>query len=820
MRAQLYPAPSGLLLRVKSSPASKTVTDTNRQTASGWVTIDPLGLPARFIRPYGPDATEAEKLATSFELVLGNEWHRGQSAARIQAQLELRAFYPYTVLWVPIRLPDHDSSDQATVDQGVLTIWPTHLLSRSQPGINRTPRAHQPVPLLPQAAALDIMSAASGLFESMAAYQEPVPTPPADEAADGPSTPAYDDSQPGSPAIDPVPAAAAGEDDDDDLEDLFVSDTPARSPEMFQADQAFEMFGDRTDRRISLPDNAHLIDYGDVVMSSPPALERRESSRNGLNGADGLDEPEPAGVTEDDFNFFDSPVDEVPPAVEDTVAAKPALAETETAPAAPEEPSSAELVEATGLSDVTHANDAVVGDAAGGQAQPVEPTLVIVPAPESQRTEHNEEAIVALQQQETILSPLAPTKPDEPAGSTAQAPAIRVVKSRPIDHDLVPDPFAPLELATSKTTFTYSLPTPAPTPPNLNADLIERISSPKASKQTYDYASQWVLEAPPSELDEEEYTGPPTPMTDLDDVDVSTARATPALQNSAATGLFVFDGVQCVSTEWMALADDHGRLKQLARPWAASWGSTPPINVKSSTEFNAKKRKRPGAATDAKIDLDSLATQVICNRDLRRMLAELPGAEHNDDRLDSFCHSGATLADFVPEASLDTIESTNDAQPEDQPDGLLKQCNIHAGFQGNVIRLSIAALRYWRELDLQPVSGPKNLKAVVVNHGGVPVESLSASVKLLIKTYQVRLHDRLTHVAGADDLQSLGLGEITPDKNRESDLVASTGKQGMLPRSCDCLCVTLIAHHIRCDVPRPPVVGKARVCGRNICHVQ
>lgn len=44
----------------------------------------------------------------------------------------------------------------------------------------------------------------------------------------------------------------------------------------------------------------------------------------------------------------------------------------------------------------------------------------------------------------------------------------------------------------------------------------------------------------------------------------------------------------------------------------------------------------------------------------------------------------------------------------------LSPCNIHTGFQGHVIQLSMASLRYWSELGLQPLSGPKNIKAVIV----------------------------------------------------------------------------------------------------------
>jgi hypothetical protein len=48
----------------------------------------------------------------------------------------------------------------------------------------------------------------------------------------------------------------------------------------------------------------------------------------------------------------------------------------------------------------------------------------------------------------------------------------------------------------------------------------------------------------------------------------------------------------------------------------------------------------------------------------------------------------------------------------------LLTCSVHTGFQGNVIQLSGAALRYWSELGLQPLSGPKDIKAVIVTSHG------------------------------------------------------------------------------------------------------
>lgn len=47
------------------------------------------------------------------------------------------------------------------------------------------------------------------------------------------------------------------------------------------------------------------------------------------------------------------------------------------------------------------------------------------------------------------------------------------------------------------------------------------------------------------------------------------------------------------------------------------------------------------------------------------------------------------------------------------PSVVLPQSQIHVGYNGNVCQLSIASLRYWRQLGLQPVGGPKNVKAIV-----------------------------------------------------------------------------------------------------------
>ena len=130
-------------------------------------------------------------------------------------------------------------------------------------------------------------------------------------------------------------------------------------------------------------------------------------------------------------------------------------------------------------------------------------------------------------------------------------------------------------------------------------------------------------------------------------------------------------------------------------PWQASWGEDSPTDLLESQATLPKKRKAVGPK-DAST-LRAFAKQIIQNRPARQI--SRPSCVQ-ECRVDSgLADEGVILSDLA------TVDDT----PLDLP-----PCNIHTGFQGNVIQLSGASLRYWSELGLQPLSGPKNLKVVFV----------------------------------------------------------------------------------------------------------
>lgn len=747
--------------------------------------MDPLGLPALLIGPYPSTEVEERTLGTSFETSLGRDWQDGQNAIRIQARLDHQPFHPYSVLWVPCSSnSDQSDTTEAAVEkigngQGILTIWPTHLLSRSE-----SPRTRMMKPSLASSEApleshLDLMTTASSLFETMSNYRDPVPeiTPPGDQSFEDP--PVEDDGSAAGTTT-PLPAGIPAQpiEGDDDLEDLFASDTPARSPEPFGSYQPFEMFGDQNDRRSSVPNNAHLIDYGDVVMSSPPATEeRRDSLRPTMVGDGAIDEPDPTLVTEDDFNFFDSPTD--------NLGGKDDGRSQEAQQGQPEPSPSPEL---TGISAVpetrpeAQATDIPVQDDKAS-AEPKDAQSGDVPV------QHPEPSTRSIDPSPgERIDPAAAIAPSSLELNKSTEPRSTVANQTSAKSHFVPSAFEPLNLTTrSGTTFAYSLPSPAPTPQSLNEDLMIRLSSPKATKQAYDYAAAWLFDAPVSEVDDEEYTGPPTPISYLDENDDSTAGPTPMVQSKAGPGELEYEGLPCVTTEWFVMVDDGDRQQQLSRPWMSGWGNdTPPAPKENQTPKSAPKKRKRQSEDDSsldEVDLDVMAAHIVANSELRWSLAL--SSRHDDicsataAVTDELRSGGVTLADFVePDADNEEVEA---AERKQLGPSAFSQCTIHAGFRGNVIRLSIAALRYWRELDLQPLSGSKDIKAVVLHDRADGDVSSRKDFIRLASTYKVSMCRRghACLFVLADQGQSLGLGECNLDSAfGNAGLMNAQGKKG------------------------------------------
>lgn len=768
MRIDLHPTPTGLQVRTRTfSPKDdrhRRLKTTERHTDS---ILEPLGLCAILLSPHATTQSEGETLGASFESVLGPGFKDGQMACRTQAQLDHRFYHPYSVLWVPT--PGATSTGEASSpgatstteaikdDQGVLTIWPTHLITDSRKRRVPATNSNLPTPLNPLEDHLGLMAAASSLFDIASAYKEPEAdnTPSSDRSIEEEEEEATipDPQEANTPNSQSSPAQAPGSDAEDDLENLFASDTPPRTPELFESEKAFEMFGEQSSRRISNGNNANLIDYGDVVMSSPPAEEeRRPSVLQIMGGSEVPEEADAAFVTEDDFNFFDSPPDEVVPEIvaapvehikeaDDQPVTTVEAAENVDAPekSSPAEPTSVQVVSPLDVTEVANETD---------RLDPTSPKEV-QPAVE----------------QATLGDQVIPAPPRSfptPASSTS------ISEHRiPSNRSLVPSAFEPLDLPNPGTTFAYSLPSPAPTPQNLNADLIERLSSPRTTKKVYEYAAAWLLDSPPSEADEDEYTGPPTPISEIDDYDESTATPMPVVPAKVGSGVLEYDGMPCVTTEWFGMIDDLARTQALSRSWVKTWTIRNTDAGPVSTEKNTSKKRKRTSDDDkpgGQLDLTALARQVICNRELRHQLIKRSASilHDTDPQSTDLGTIGTSLVDFAPPSTdEDSLEAVDE---ESSVGGTFTQCDIHLGFRGNVMRMSIASLRYWRELDLQPLGGEKDVKVIALVEDLNDVDIAKQICARLGDTYKVN--------------SSIGsfsfLRVLFADRRRCSDLVGTS----------------------------------------------
>jgi hypothetical protein len=499
-------------------------------------------------------------------------------------------------------------------------------------------------------------------------------------------------------------------DPDDDLEDLFAS-RPG-SPGAFDSEEGqFEMFGEQDIRTGSRHNNnAHMIDYDDVVMSSPPievAPERRTSVREVMGEEEGGDEAGIANVTEDDFNFFDSPAPEEEGTPAEVVAEPVEAAKSST----PQEVDQAGGLDVT--ADITEGEDPPEPSPAAEPEVPVDPPSGSVDLPL-----HSDTPQQAAQAELDTPAPALPIIVAETEAPESTAP----VMSDTARHQkavLVPDTFAPLVLSNSHTTFKYSLPTPAPTPPDMNDDLVARIRNDVNTSKSYDYTLAWRLGSPDSTAEIEEYTGPPTPISELDEFEVPPEKpvTTDQDRNSERTDeQLEYDGVPCVGAALVSFVSRNQWAESELTSWKSSWDSEP-IRAAKDKEVLAsplvptsKKRKRPSEEDWGKVDLESLAKQIIGNRAFRQFSNPTPARSTSRNPPEM-----ATSRDGVPLAEMSTRDPGTDETPGELVVTALAPCTIHIGYHGHVVQMSIAALRYWPELGLQPLSGPKNFKAVVIN---------------------------------------------------------------------------------------------------------
>jgi hypothetical protein len=663
---QLLPDLNGLMLKVRPKKRSNRPTKIRANVQI----IQPLDIPAIAIGPYRPSDREVATLAPSFDTALGPSWKDGQSAHRLDAQLAGCVYWEYTTLWIPKSTslqnprPLLDQVSEWKKDPGILAIWPTHLLEDARDTTRKSTeiRTVRDMPVF--GSSVDVLGIASGLFDATSTYREPVDqlTPPGDTSLEAEALVEPDPTE-ASPMTYPWanPSNGNGHNDGndhshDDLEDLFASPTSNHS----DPNQHFELFGDDEDRRNSMSmNNAHMIDYDDIVMASPPR-ERRESIREVMGD---VDETGPGLVTDDDFNFFDSPPDP------DAVVPEPTPAILMPTP---------ESLSHTAPADETPAPDTVP------EVTPPEPPSPVVELPPP-------EVVEPIPEPPAVISPVSPElslAPQQPKRPRTRA------------EELIPLEFAPLELAQLRSNALYQLPIPSHFPSKLNFDLVERLRGPYKKGKKHDYSLAWRLDDEDTESDIEEYTRPPTPISEYDDTASPPAGPSPPASGSQnevdGQSKYHYQGHWCIAAGLHAMLSRISPPDNVYVPWQASWGEDLPNDILESPVTMPRKRSSNGIKSDA-VSLRAFAKQIIQNRYTRQK--SRPSSRQSISTVGGLAEEGVTLSDLADSESTPLV---------------LPPCSIHTGFQGHVIQLSAASLRYWSELGLQPLSGPKKLKILIV----------------------------------------------------------------------------------------------------------
>jgi len=574
--------------------------------------LQQLGLPALLLGPYSTTPDQESHLCSTFKTTLGPAWKEGRAQRRLDAQLTSETWSDWAVYWVPLLNERIDISDISPLRlaiawqqyHGVTTIWPTHLASDlSIPALARQKPNNCPT-LMNLPTTEDLMGVAAGVFGFLSNYQEPPPpmVTPGDEAAI-----AEDDhvDQPeglsifGGDKDDNEPQAGA----EADFDDLFSarSDSPG-PPELLEPGVAElgstnELFEEQTE---GLP----LEFCDDVVMASPspPILYPRHTDRVEAGDVTNL-------VTEDDFNFFDSPgepgAEESPP-----LPVAPLILNEQDIPPAAED-------RVPDVSALT--TEPAVTNLSEGVMLPVEPVPQL------------EEPV-----QEQHLSSSSPKS---------------TIPSKRDEVDIIPSPFKPLLLvsAAPPPSSAYSFPSPAPTPESLRQELVERLRQSKKAK--YDYASTWETESDRTGPEEEdEYSGaPPTPESEVDTEDTQSGERTPTTPEVKSQGVNEYGGVVCVGAEWFSLKDELEIAGTLARAWNAGWNESGTSATLNGISLHPERPKRLRLELLQAMDCDRFAAELVASRHFRTLFASPPSSDsaRQNLALQPILQDGVILADLV-----------------------------------------------------------------------------------------------------------------------------------------------------------------------------
>lgn len=554
--------------------------------------------------------------------------------------------------------------------KGVLTIWPTHLAQPLSQG-HRPPRPKPPVPGPGLGAPPEILDTAAGLFDFLSSYTAPEEEEEEEEEVEGPSLVDIPDPEEPTEADADADGDGDGNDEDDSVDDLFSAHS---SEEVNAEEEPFPSSAFPSPRGEMDLDVDGLFEEVAALPEAPkievaPVASTRVSSR--------AVSPH-FSITEDDFNFFDSPA-------EPTVS--PVFEKVEPEPE--------------------------VNGTAEAEEEAPEP-MVIEEVPEAVEE-------VAEEREKTPERPL----------------------KRPISlGELVPEAFAPLPLERrQRARISYGLPSPADTITCLRAELVERLRK-STRDDKYNYAADWDVESETSEVEthSELTTGAPPTPTSIASTDDHAPTRQPSVAPQPPDNEVEYDGSLCVGGEWTSLRSDERAAASFARTWGPTWADEQPQLPPSPTS-----PPRPKEDPFASIDVEALANAAVRSRFFRTIFDS--SEDETPQPSSQLVRSGIALSELAPAPEIKSEEAEEE---EPKKSYTLPQVSVNVGFGSAVMRISVAGLRYWRELGLNPASGPKDVKAFAICAPGADNERVAKS--FLTDMSEVYAAHRLgQHDVGDDD---------------------------------------------------------------------
>lgn len=529
------------------------------------------------------------------------------------------------VYWVCSELSpsSRPSLEELKGKSGIMAIWPAHLIERALSGesVDDLVDVHRPLPTFDFPTPDSLLDVATSLHDFYAAYNPPTVENEVFDITPETDGPVHIEPHDDDPIPIFSPSSPKRSEGQSDMEDLFGDHSPTPPAQPASEEVAVEV--DDTMGLFDMPDLG-----GDIVMGSPPATDPDGEAGMTMTRPRRIDEEtEGVLVTEDDFAFFDSPNDETagPAEEEETMEQEEKVLNSSDSqgqigtdvvkipkPVPTEAPEDAEE-----SLDVPQASTgAVEPDGKTANADNADNADNAAIVADDQSVEGVEEGSNSERQDTSsrkVEEVLAPRK-------TVTFEQIPLPPSPPSSViDMVPSPFGPLAISPTIPSFSYALPSPAPSPetfPPLRAELVQRLASESKDQGKYDYAAHWDIVSDQSEMDEEdEYTGaPPTPASFVDTETQPSSITSPQMDPRSGIDDMTWDGASLVGSDLLSLQWDPEALRQNRRVWKDVWAKG---KLRVPQVETAQISRLPST-----VEYDRLVEEVISNRHLREFLLD------------------------------------------------------------------------------------------------------------------------------------------------------------------------------------------------------